>query len=65
MAGGGVENPRLRRIHFLRASLPKTSVELGKQLAKVIQPELEKPGAVSSHDASTNGLINFIKSHCK
>jgi hypothetical protein len=36
-------------------------VELGKQLAKVIQPELEAPGAVTSHDCSTNALINFIK----
>ena len=38
------------------------SVELGKQLAKVIQPELSQPGKVESHDCSTNGLINFIKS---
>ena len=38
-------------------------VELGKQLAKVIQPELASAGEVTSHDASTNGLINFIKSH--
>ena len=38
-------------------------VELGKQLAKAIQPELEKPGTVTSHDSSTNGLINFIKQH--
>ncbi|PIK47736.1 putative glucose-6-phosphate isomerase, partial [Apostichopus japonicus] len=40
-------------------------VELGKQLAKIIQPELGGDGKVSSHDASTNGLINFIKSHRK
>ena len=39
------------------------SVELGKQLAKAIQPELEAPGPVTSHDSSTNGLINFIKEH--
>ena len=39
------------------------SVELGKQLAKAIQPELEAPGPVTSHDSSTNGLINFIKKH--
>lgn len=37
------------------------SVELGKQLAKVIQPELEAEGEVTSHDPSTNGLINHIK----
>ena len=40
-------------------------VELGKQLAKVIQPELGGPNPVSSHDSSTNGLINFIKVHRK
>jgi glucose-6-phosphate isomerase len=38
-------------------------VELGKQLAKVIQPELGGSEAISSHDASTNGLINFIKAN--
>ena len=36
-------------------------VELGKQLAKAIQPELEGPEPVTSHDSSTNGLINYIK----
>jgi glucose-6-phosphate isomerase len=40
-----------------------SSVELGKQLAKVIQPELKGKDPVSSHDGSTNGLINFIKAH--
>jgi glucose-6-phosphate isomerase len=39
------------------------SVELGKQLAKVIQPELAQEGLVTSHDGSTNGLINFFKKH--
>lgn len=39
------------------------SVELGKQLAKAIEPELQDKNPVSSHDASTNGLINFIKKH--
>ena len=39
------------------------SVELGKQLAKAIEPEMNDKNPVSSHDASTNGLINFIKSH--
>ena len=38
-------------------------VELGKQLAKAIQPELEGPEPVTSHDSSTNGLINYIKKH--
>ena len=38
-------------------------VELGKQLAGRILPELEGTGRVTSHDASTNGLINYYKSH--
>lgn len=40
---------------------PPDSVELGKQLAKKIEPELQDDSAVSSHDSSTNGLINFLK----
>jgi len=36
-------------------------VELGKQLAKVILPELAGEVPVESHDASTNGLINYCK----
>ena len=36
-------------------------VELGKQLASVIEEELVKPEPCSGHDASTNGLVNFIK----
>lgn len=39
------------------------SVELGKQLAKIIQPELSATTPATSHDASTNGLINYIKAH--
>ena len=38
-------------------------VELGKQLAGDILSELEAPDAVNSHDASTNGLINYYKAH--
>ena len=37
------------------------SVKLGKQLAKVIQPELKTNAPVSSHDSSTNRLINYFK----
>ncbi len=33
-------------------------VELGKQLAKSIHKEIETSNTVSSHDSSTNGLIN-------
>jgi glucose-6-phosphate isomerase len=36
-------------------------VELGKQLAKKIEPEISAPGLVSSHDSSTNQLINDYK----
>jgi glucose-6-phosphate isomerase len=36
-------------------------VELGKQLAKAILPELEDDADVEGHDASTNGLINAFK----
>lgn len=44
-------------------SYDQWGVELGKQLAKVIQPELKGAGTVSSHDGSTNGLMNFIKKY--
>ncbi len=42
-------------------SFDQWGVELGKQLAKVILPELLGPGEVKSHDSSTNGLINHWK----
>jgi glucose-6-phosphate isomerase len=42
-------------------SFDQWGVELGKQLAKVILPELKSDAQVQSHDASTNGLINAIK----
>ncbi|MGA3066913.1 MAG: glucose-6-phosphate isomerase [Tepidisphaeraceae bacterium] len=44
-------------------SFDQWGVELGKQLAKAIQPELALPGKITSHDSSTNGLINFFKGH--
>ena len=43
-------------------SFDQWGVELGKQLAKEILPELLIPGPVSSHDSSTRGLINYYKS---
>lgn len=46
-------------------SFDQWGVELGKQLAKVILPELEAPGDVTSHDSSTNGLINHYKANRK
>ena len=42
-------------------SFDQWGVELGKQLAKGILPELADGTAVTSHDSSTNGLINAYK----
>ncbi len=42
-------------------SFDQWGVELGKQLAKKILPELADNEKVNSHDASTNGLINAYK----
>jgi glucose-6-phosphate isomerase len=44
-------------------SFDQWGVELGKQLAKKIEPELEGAGTVTSHDGSTNALINRYKKH--
>jgi glucose-6-phosphate isomerase len=43
-------------------SFDQMGVELGKQLAKTIENELHSDEPVSSHDSSTNGLINYYKS---
>jgi glucose-6-phosphate isomerase len=43
-------------------SFDQWGVELGKQLATRIKPELESGEDVATHDASTNGLLNFVKS---
>eukprot|EP00127_Corallochytrium_limacisporum_P001588 Clim_evm7s67 gene=Clim_evmTU7s67 len=42
-------------------SFDQWGVELGKVLAKAILPQLDDKQAVSNHDSSTNGLINFYK----
>lgn len=42
-------------------SFDQWGVELGKQLAGKILPELRNDELVNSHDASTNGLINQYK----
>uniref|UniRef100_A0A671QLN4 Glucose-6-phosphate isomerase n=1 Tax=Sinocyclocheilus anshuiensis TaxID=1608454 RepID=A0A671QLN4_9TELE len=42
-------------------SYDQWGVELGKQLAKKIEPELQDDADVHSHDSSTNGLISFFK----
>jgi glucose-6-phosphate isomerase len=43
-------------------SFDQMGVELGKQLAKAILPELKGEQSISAHDSSTNGLINHVKS---
>ena len=42
-------------------SFDQWGVELGKQLAQKIQPELKDDQPVHTHDSSTNGLINQYK----
>jgi glucose-6-phosphate isomerase len=42
-------------------SFDQMGVELGKQLAKAVLPELEGEKQITSHDSSTNGLINYYK----
>eukprot|EP01063_Lacrimia_lanifica_P002109 TRINITY_DN11090_c0_g1_i1.p2 TRINITY_DN11090_c0_g1~~TRINITY_DN11090_c0_g1_i1.p2 ORF type:complete len:643 (+),score=360.78 TRINITY_DN11090_c0_g1_i1:94-1929(+) len=47
-------------------SFDQWGVELGKVLAKAILPELESTDApVTTHDGSTNGLINMFNKTCK
>ena len=43
-------------------SFDQWGVELGKQLANKILPELGNNEAVTSHDCSTNGLIQHLES---
>jgi glucose-6-phosphate isomerase len=42
-------------------SFDQMGVELGKQLAQKVYPELSASGDTDTHDASTNGLINHYK----
>lgn len=42
-------------------SYDQWGVELGKELANGILPELQNNDTISSHDQSTNGLINYYK----
>ncbi|WGE33066.1 glucose-6-phosphate isomerase [Actinobacillus genomosp. 1] len=42
-------------------SFDQWGVELGKQLANRILPELQNAEQITSHDSSTNGLINQFK----
>jgi glucose-6-phosphate isomerase len=42
-------------------SFDQWGVELGKQLANQILPELNNADSITGHDSSTNGLINAFK----
>jgi glucose-6-phosphate isomerase len=42
-------------------SFDQWGVELGKQLAGIILPELSDDNSVNTHDTSTNGLISAFK----
>jgi glucose-6-phosphate isomerase len=44
-------------------SYDQWGVEYGKQIAQEILPLLTSDGVVTSFDSSTNGLINYTKSH--
>lgn len=44
-------------------SFDQMGVELGKQLARRILPELMDASPITSHDSSTNGLMNTIKEY--
>lgn len=46
-------------------SFDQWGVELGKQLANQVLPELADESVISSHDSSTNGLINAYKAFRK
>ncbi len=45
-------------------SFDQWGVELGKQLASKILPELAPGGQAGQHDSSTSGLIEFYKKNC-
>jgi glucose-6-phosphate isomerase len=42
-------------------SFDQWGVELGKQLAKAILPQLNSSNEVDNHDSSTNNLINYFR----
>ncbi len=44
-------------------SFDQMGVELGKQLAKAILPELKAEQNILGHDSSTNSLISYVKKH--
>jgi len=44
-------------------SFDQMGVELGKQLANVLLPELKSDEEITTHDSSTNALVAFFKKH--
>ena len=42
-------------------SFDQMGVELGKQLAKAVLPELVSSEPTTSHDCSTNALVEYFK----
>jgi len=44
-------------------SFDQWGVEYGKQIAQEILPQLTSADVVTDFDSSTNGLINYTKSH--
>ena len=42
-------------------SFDQMGVELGKQLANVLLPELKSNEEITTHDSSTNALVAFFK----
>ena len=44
-------------------SFDQWGVELGKQLAKTILPEIESPMESTGHDSSTRGLMTYVRTH--
>ena len=42
-------------------SFDQWGVELGKQLARVLLPEIRRPGAAAPHDSSTTSLLSHIR----
>jgi len=67
MVDGGVQEESGSLIHGSQGaiwnifSFDQLGVELRKQLAKRILPELKDERGVTSHGSSTNGLINAFK----
>jgi glucose-6-phosphate isomerase len=60
----GVEHSKQYKMTVVRHPnyAKNTQTESNRLLQKIL-PELEAQGEVTSHDSSTNGLINFYKSH--